>query len=222
MSLSLREEWLTKAMHLVIEKVFAPHNLRFPPIVKVCPAPLRWNVEKQAGVLGMCVYPDQAQDGCVHMFINTILGSDDSIRILATLVHELVHAHCMGEGHECKHGFPFSKIIRDVGLAGKPTHTFAEEGSELYATLSAIAVELGEYPHKPLLPKATKKRTSEVLSWVSETDPEYEVKCKFSLSQEKGAPRDYNGQPMQPKDMQKFQELEDRTVDEIEEEESPE
>lgn len=219
---NLREAWLTKAMNRIIEDVFAPHQLRFPPIVKVCPAPLRWNTEKETGVLGMCVYPDQAQDGCVHMFINTVLGSDDVMRILGTLVHELVHAHCMGEGHECKHGFPFSKIIRDVGLCGKPTHTTVDEGTELFATLTGIALELGEYPHKPLLPKVAKKRVSEILTWVSPTDPEFEVKCKFSLTQEKGVPKDYNGEPMVAKDPEKFAEMEDRTVEEIEEQEAAE
>jgi hypothetical protein len=222
-----REEWLTKAMNRIIEDVFTPNELRIPPGTKISVAPLPCKPtlpgEKALGTYGVCWYPDRSDAGETQIFINAILGNDDVMDILGTVVHELVHAHVMGEGHEsCKHGFPFSKIIRTVGLGGKPKSTTVDEGTELHATLSGIAVELGSYPHAPLRPKAKKVRQSEILTWVSETDPEYTVKAKFSLTQEKGVPRDYNSQPMVPKDPDKFAELEDRTVEEIEEEEAAE
>lgn len=201
--MSLREEWLTKAMDRIVEDVFQPNDLRFPPLKKIscglCPGK----------AIGICVYPQQADDNCVHIFISPELGHDDVMTILGTIVHELTHCHVMGEGHECKHGFPFSKIIRTVGLEGPPKATFVAEGTELYATLSGIAAELGPYPHAPLRKKPVKTRKSEILTWISTTDEEFEVKCKFSTAYEKGTPRDFNGEPMKPKDPAKFDELEE-------------
>lgn len=197
-----REEWLTSAKDLIIEKIFKPNELEFPPLVKIscglCPGKS----------IGICVYPEQADDNCIHIFISPELGKDDVTTILATICHELVHAHCMGQGYECKHGAPFSKLIRVIGLDGPPKATFASEGSELHATLSSLAVELGPYPHAPLRKKEPKKRQSEMITYVSPTDPEYTVKLKFSQAYEKKPPRDYNDQPMVPADNDKFLELE--------------
>lgn len=209
-----REEWLTKAKNLIIEKVFQPHELRFPPLVKIGCAPLPCKTVGEGanmlitGTLGICIYPDQAEDGCVHIFINTVMGNAHTMLILATIVHELVHAHVMGEGYECKHGFPFSKIIRTVGLEGKPKSTYVAEDSELYATLMFIGQQIGDYPHAPIRPKVKKTRQSEMITYVSETDEEYTVKLKFSQVYEKGAPRDFNDQAMKPKDQDKWSELE--------------
>src|SRR5690349_2032722 len=119
-----REEWLTAAMNLIIEKIFTPNDLRMPPIVKICAAPLRCKPtlpgEKPQGVYGECWHMDRSDDQSSQIFINTILGNEFVIEILATIVHELVHTHCDAEGHQCKHSHPFNKIIRTVGLAGKP------------------------------------------------------------------------------------------------------
>ena len=93
-----------------------------------------------------------------------------------------------------------------------------EPGTELWSTLEGIAVELGPYPHKPLRKKEVKKRKSENLTWVSETDEKYEVKCKFSLAYEQGNPRDYSGEPMKPKDQAKWAELEEAYLSQPDEE----
>lgn len=204
MTAALREEWLSKAMNLIIDQVFVPNDLRMPPILKI-----------SCGIcmgkaVGQCHKPDAADDGAVHIFVTPEHGSDEVMDILGTIVHELVHANCYAEGYlDCKHGHPFSKTIRTVGLEGKPKHATAHPGTELWATLEGIAAQLGEYPHKPLRkqPKAT--RRSEVLTWVSPTDDKYTVKCKYSLTVEKGVPRDYNSQPMIAKDPEKLAELED-------------
>jgi hypothetical protein len=213
--MTLREEWLTRAMARIIEDVFTPNELRMPPIIKV-------SVGLCGGkAFGLCSRPQFADDAAIHIFITPEYGSDNVMEILGTLVHELSHAHVFGEGYEdCKHGSPYSSIIRTIGLSGKPANATAEPGTELWSTLEGIAQELGEYPHKPLRKKEPKTRKSEVLTWKSSTDEEYTVKCKYSLSQEKGVPRDYNGEPMVPKDPDKFAELEDRTVEDIEEEEA--
>lgn len=209
-----REEWLTAAMDLIIEKIFVPNDLRLPQAVKISAAPLRCKPsipgEKPQGVYGECWKLDRSDDGSNQIFINTVLGNDDVVEILSTIVHELCHSVCYADGHEdAKHGFPFRDHIRTVGLAGKPKSTYAEPGSELFATLQAFAVELGDYPHSPLRPAFKKTRQSEILTYVSESDPDYQVKLKITQVLEKGVPKDPGGQPMIPKDQEKFLELEE-------------
>lgn len=198
-----REEWLNKAMNLIIKQVFEPNALRTPVILRVACGllPSKW--------WGACANPEMAEDGACHIWISPELGTGQEMDILATLTHELVHSHCFAEGFlDHKHGHPFNSIIRTVGLAGKPSSTTVDEGTELWSTLEGIAVGLGPYPHMPLRKKPKKTRQSEMITYVSETDEEYTVKLKFSQVYEKGAPRDFNDQPMKPKDQDKWNELE--------------
>lgn len=199
-----REEWLNKAMHLIIKQVFEPNELRMPVILKIacglCPGK----------AIGICSRPQYSDEAAVHIWITPELGTDDSMTILGTITHELCHASCHADGFDdVGHSHPFPSFCKKVGLSGKPKHATAEEGTELWSTLEGINMTLGVYPHKPLRKKEVKKRQSENLTWVSETDETYEVKCKFSLAYEHGNPRDYNGQPMAPKDKDKWHELEE-------------
>lgn len=212
--MTTREEWLTKAKDLIIEQIFKPHDLHFSPILRVSVGPC------PGKAVGFCCDPDFADDGAINMFVTPEHGNNEAMDVLSTLTHEIVHAQNYSEGHKSGHGHQFTKIMKLVGLEGKPKSCGAHEGTELFATLTGILMSLGEYPHAPIRKKETKKRLSENLTWISSTDPEYSVKCKFSLSQDKGVPRDYNGEPMVPKDPDKFAELEDRTVEDIEEEEA--
>jgi hypothetical protein len=208
-----REQWLTSAVNQIIELVFKPHDLRQPPILRVACGilPSKW--------AGACSNPEYADDAAVHIWISPKLGTGDEMEILGTLVHELVHAHCFAEGYtEHKHGAPFSSVIRTVGLEGKPAQATAYEGTELWSTLQGVAASLGEYPHRPLRGKPKKTRQTETLAYVSETDPEFEVKVKFSVAYEKGVPKDFNGQPMVPKDKDKWTELEEAYLNKVEEE----
>lgn len=198
-----REEWLTKAMNLIIKQVFEPNNLRTPIVLRIACGllPSKW--------LAACSNPENADDSACHIWVSPEMGTGDEMKILGSITHELVHSHCFAEGYlDHKHGNPFSSVIRTVGLEGKPSQATAHEGTELWATLEGIAAGLGEYPHRSLHKKPKKTRQSEMIAYVSETDEEYTVKLKFSQVYEKGAPRDFNDQPMRPKDQEKFAELE--------------
>lgn len=197
-----RDQWLNDAMEAVIKKVFTPVNLRLPPITKIacglCPGK----------ALAVCTNPLFADDSAVHIWVTPGWGSENVMEILGAITHELCHAVAHAEGYnDCGHSHPFSKYIRDVGLEGKPKHATAVEGTELWATLEGIAAELGPYDHAPLRKKESKKRNSDVVTWVSSTDPEFEVKAKYSLTVEKGTPRDPSGVPMEPKDKAKYEEI---------------
>jgi hypothetical protein len=197
-----RDQWLTEAMNKIIDVVFKPVELRMPPLLRIAAGLL------PGKALGVCTNPLYADDGAVHIWITPEHGADDVMAILGTIVHELCHAVAHAEGYnDCGHGHPFSKYIRDVGLEGKPKHATAVEGTELWATLSGIAAELGPYDHAPLRKKESKKRNSDVVTWISTTDPEFEVKAKYALTVEKGTPRDPSAVPMEPKDKGKYEEI---------------
>lgn len=207
---TLREEWLTKAKDLIVDQVFTPHELRFPPLVKVSVAILTGKY------LGVCCNPEFSDEGAINIFISAGLGNDDVMDILGTLTHELCRANLYGEGYpDHSHGPQFVEVSNTVGLEGRPKSRTAIEGTELYATLQGIAATLGVYPHMPIRKKPTKTRQSETLTWVSETDPEYTIKAKYSMTEEKGAPRDFNSQPMVVKDLDKLAILQEMTAEEI-------
>jgi hypothetical protein len=65
--------------------------------------------------------------------------------VLATLVHEVVHAV---DRNENGHGAPFKKIATKVGLVGKMTATTA--GEELEQKIEGWVKKLGDYPHAKL------------------------------------------------------------------------
>lgn len=202
-----RDEWLTKAMEKIIEKVFKPHaELVMPPRLTIAAGLM------PGKAIGVCTDPDLSDDATVHIWITPEHGKDDVMQILATIVHELCHATCCGQGYSLKetgHGHPFNKFIRDVGLEGKPKRTTCNPGTELWATLEGIAADLGPYDHAPFRKAEKKTRQSMNITLVSESDAEFEVKVKFPLVYEHGMPKDYNGQPMVAKDKQKWLELEE-------------
>ena len=104
--------------------------------------------------IGQCWSRKASVDGETnHIFISPMLGSE--VDALETLIHELIHAQ---DDCEHQHKGPFVRLMRGVGLEGKPTATVA--GEQLRAKLGEIAEELGEYPHKALTPNAEIKKQS--------------------------------------------------------------
>lgn len=78
-----------------------------------------------------------------QIFVSPVL--EDVDKILATLVHEMVHAV-----DDCQSGHKgnFAKIAKALGLEGKMTATHA--GEALAERLTEIAADLGEFPHAAL------------------------------------------------------------------------
>ena len=98
---------------------------------------------KRRRVIGQCWAPEASKDGSVQIFISPMIA--EPVEVLATLLHELLHA-VVGNRH--KHDKTFAHACRAVGLEGRPTAT--EAGEDLAGALKAIAEELGPYPHAPL------------------------------------------------------------------------
>lgn len=150
-----REQWLTRAIpHL--SKIVAEADLATVPekVAVTCSWPGRSPIEK---TIGQC-WPNAAGKGVTQVFISPLLN--DPHLILATLLHELVHA---ADNNESKHAGQFVKIIRAIGLEGKPTSTHA--GEALAIRLAAIADKLGDYPHTgmDLTANPIKKQTTRML-----------------------------------------------------------
>ncbi|MDX9698616.1 MAG: hypothetical protein RBT55_03500 [Rhodocyclaceae bacterium] len=134
-----REEWLTesvKAMAFLLEQ----NGTQLPE---------KWAISvgfpkggfKNLPAIGECWDPEVSPDGVTNMFISPILS--DRIQILATTLHEMIHA---AVGLKEKHAGEFRRVARAVGLKGKLTATYAEEGTDLHQTLSKIDMTLGDYP----------------------------------------------------------------------------
>lgn len=140
MSAINREEWLTNAIGPLSELINTKTDLHVAPAnVQVsCGWPRN---DARGKVIGQC-FTTAAGRGASQLFISPLL--DSPVEVLATLLHELIHA-----ADDCKHGHKaaFARAAKTVGLSGKPTHTFCEEGSELEEELTRISINLGEYPH---------------------------------------------------------------------------
>lgn len=98
--------------------------------------------------IGECWSPEASADGIPQLFIHPKLGGegDGALEpVMATLIHELVHAI-----DECKSGHTgrFRDIAKAVGLTGKMTATYPSD--ELSAEIERIVAELPPYPHAVL------------------------------------------------------------------------
>lgn len=142
-----REEWLTRAANelreWLAETPMELDDFASRPVMVSVGWPGGKSVNK---VIGQC-WPTVSGDGASHLFISPRVY--DPIEVLAVLLHELIHA-----ADDCKHAHKgiFVRACKALGLAGKPTATFAEKGSPLYDRLGELADRLGEYPHKKITP----------------------------------------------------------------------
>jgi hypothetical protein len=135
--------------------------------------------------IGQCWDGSTTKDGKPQIFISPLLDdvATDPQGVLATLVHELVHATI---GCEAAHGPRFAKAARKLGLDGKPTSTHA--GDDLLVRLKQIADELGAFPHTKLVPgmKLRKKQTTRMKKAVC--DCGYTVRLTKKWMDEVGLP----------------------------------
>ncbi|GHP00832.1 hypothetical protein KSF_108790 [Reticulibacter mediterranei] len=133
----MREAWLHEAATHFIAYLDSL-GISCPPVRVSCGFP------SEARAIGQCFDGVVCADGIPQIFISPVLG--ESIEVLSTLLHELLHAAI---GCECGHGRLFSQAARTVGLVGKPTATTA--GEALRQRLEAYVQRNGPYPHAALL-----------------------------------------------------------------------
>lgn len=146
-----REAWLEACAALIAKKYrdvfqmhFADTGLDHLAHLKISTGfPSRGGLTK---VIGECWKAKASEDEATHhIFINPRLT--DIVEVVATLGHEMVHAADDGEH---KHRGPFLKAVREMGLEGKATATFA--GAAFAEWARSLDEKLGEYPHTGLVP----------------------------------------------------------------------
>lgn len=145
-----REAWLQAAAVFLLEHMQA-HGLPRAEVRVSCGWPSRGGIGQRRTVIGQCFASQVCADGRPQIFISPRLA--DSVQVLGTLLHELVHASV---GCEHGHGAAFSQAARKVGLAGPPTATTV--GETLRPVLQAYLAHVGPYPHAAIQVKPSVKR----------------------------------------------------------------
>jgi hypothetical protein len=144
-----REAWLQAAASFLCNHI-AAHDLPRVNVRVSCGWPVRGGIARRRTVIGQCFPPSLCKDGTPQIFISPRLA--ESIDVLGTLLHELLHASV-----GCQHGHkkPFSQAARKVGLAGPPTATIV--GESLRPVLLSYVERVGPYPHAAITVKSKEK-----------------------------------------------------------------
>lgn len=183
------EEWLAAAV-AAMRPWFEELKLPLPSQIVASRGFLKFS---KSNAIGQCWDPKASIRGANEIFICPRM--EDPVQILSVLLHELCHA---AVGVEHQHKKPFREAVRRFGLAGKPTATYAEEGSEIHAKLTQLAESLGPYPGAPMRLARKPKSGDSYMRLVSVNDESYKVNIKKSLYEEFGAPTDPWGDEMEP------------------------
>jgi hypothetical protein len=144
-----REEWLTDAGVWFMEDILEDDK-NTPWRVSVgWPKGVRGS--KGGAVLGCCHPRSHSTDQHNELFISPT--TDNSVSVLATLAHELIHAY-----DDCKSGHKgaFKRLALKCGLEGKMTATTA--GAELQEALEWYVQENGEMPHAAMTDEQAKPK----------------------------------------------------------------
>lgn len=141
MTTNSRESWLLEAVEIMREW-FQEHDSAIPDKVRVS---VGFAKGQRKSTIGVCYASRAASDGVHQLFMSPVM--DEPVKVLATLLHELVHA-----ADDCKSGHrgEFARLARALGLEGKLTATVP--GDALTLRLKDVAGKLGEYAHAALNP----------------------------------------------------------------------
>ena len=146
-----REVWLQDAVNL-LEKLFVKAGYEVPVVRVSCGWPSGTKRNGSGKTIGQCWYGQAAADGVCQLFISPLLKN--SVDVVATLAHEIVHAVV---GPEAKHGKPFKKCATAIGLEGKMTATHAGPALAVWIQTQIVTL-IGDYPHAQLNPALGPKK----------------------------------------------------------------
>src|SRR5436190_16920899 len=85
----LREVWLERAASFLLDYMVQQGLPRVAVRVS-CGWPSRGGLGARAAVVGQCFPPTMCKDGIPQIFVSPRI--DDSLQVLGTLLHELLHA----------------------------------------------------------------------------------------------------------------------------------
>lgn len=163
-----REAWLQAAASFLFDHI-AAHDLPRVNVRVSCGWPVRGGAACRRTVIGQCFPPSFCSDGTPQIFISPRLA--DSVDVLGTLLHELLHASV-----GCQHGHkkPFSQAARTVGLAGPPTATVV--GESLRPLLLSYVERVGLYPHAAITVRSKEKVGSRLRLYQCGCNPPVKVR----------------------------------------------
>jgi len=152
-----RETWLNNAA-MLYQPAFADAGAPLPANVRIAigfPS-----TGKKGSRIGECWDYTASADGTFEILLRPDLS--DPVELLATLVHELVHA---AVGIEAGHGKQFKQLATALRLEGKMKSTHAGEAFKQHA--APILEALGPLPHAALnfagLTTRPKKQTTRLV-----------------------------------------------------------
>lgn len=178
-----REAWLLRSVELS-KQLFAQHNYKVPKVHVTCGWPSTGALAKKKRRIGECWAPIASKDGVSQIFISPYLDEIDSDQgVLATLVHELVHATV---GNKEGHNKVFGKCARALGLEGKLTATTA--GKKLTDEFKFWVKQLGKYPHAKLDSVKSPNKTQTTRLVKCECECGYNCRVTRKWLEEVGAP----------------------------------
>jgi hypothetical protein len=146
-----REQWLANAV-VQMAPLFKAQGYEVPAVRVSCGWPSSRGMSRKRRTVGECWDKSTAEDKVAQIFISPVMK--DSVKVLGTLVHEVVHAVV---GCKEQHNKVFGKCSRAVGLVGKLTE--CDAGPELQETFKTAWIpKIGEYPHAVLNPYKVKEK----------------------------------------------------------------
>lgn len=147
-----REEWLNEFVEEVrpdFDHVMAtlPAKIRAS-----CGWPHKNGVSRKRRRIGECWSAEVSKDQAFEVFISPVLSTE--IEVGETVIHELIHTVVPDAGHKA----PFKRIMRAIGLEGKPTATVA--GEALRGRIREVADRIGPYPHGEITYRGNESKQS--------------------------------------------------------------
>lgn len=140
-----REAWLMRASRVLLDEFLGPVDKGAAKVKFCVSVGFPKGRHGRGRAVGQCWSPVLARDGKAHIFVSPERDGSQAAAVLATVLHELVHAI-----DKCEHGHkgPFAKTALAVGLQ-KPL-TSSPPNEALAARLNALSVRLGPFPHGAL------------------------------------------------------------------------
>lgn len=152
-----REAWLNEALSLIRNHLHCLAAVDVPTTTKVSCGLAGGRIGSKR--IGECWNTTASADGSTEIFISPVLSDiTGKAGVLATLVHEAIHA---AVGVEHGHKKPFKTAAIAAGLEGKMTATYA--GDALLATIANWGNILGSYPHASMSGEGRKKQSTRLI-----------------------------------------------------------
>src|SRR5262245_47091833 len=153
-----REQWLITLVNL-LKPHFAACGGQIPERLRIStgwPSSRAMSSGNGSRTVGQCWPPSASNDNTTEIFISPYI--DDAMKLAGIVAHELVHATV---GCEEKHGAPFKRLAKAIGLTGKMTAT--TEGPIFVAAVQPLLKKLVPWPGASLDGSARKKQTTRLL-----------------------------------------------------------